>query len=486
MVAAPDMSTEQFITSDHDSDVRSDGSSRDFLLHYRRGQTLLESGHYQDALLELKKAVVLQPDFIDVYVSIARIHQELGNYDDAIALYTQLRKQLPADLDVAKRLAATYEMAGNTPKAVKLYRGILKQSPKDVVTRCRLAKCYIDLGKYCRANWMLQRALKENPACSDYLYLLGEIARQQDKLEKAQDFYEHCLEYDPNHGGAKRGISYVIRAMDLAEGGGTAKPRTERDEAFDDLKDAVESLHNGHVDLAIVQFQELMQRAVVKRQAMHYLGLAYVRKGLYKRARDLFYELSSAGMNPDALVLYNLGLCSSRLGEYEVAVRAFQEALDHDPDYAEAMMELGWAYQLSGDKRAAKETYLKALKKDSEQPRLYAMMARFEFDAERRSAAKQLLQKGFTLDPASPDLNLAKGYMELRSKLFNDALESFGSCLKARPYEIEAHKLMGAAREGRGDILSALTSYREAYRLNPGDHDVRRKLEQLEEQLVTT
>ena len=476
---------EQIVDSDVPElvDAPLEGERQHFLLHYRRGETLLESGHYEDALRELKQAVIIEPAFSDAYVLIARIHEELGNYDDAVALYEQLRKELPSDLDVATRLAGVYERVGNGRKAISLYKKVLKQAPMNVGVRCQLAKCHALLGRFRRARWILRGALKQNPACSDYLFLLGEIARQESKLESAHDYYEQCLEFDPNHAAAKRGISYVIRAMDLDEG--SAKPRDERDEAFEDLRDAVHSMHDGQTDLAIVQFQELLSRAAVRRQAMHYLGLAYVRKGLYKRARDLFYELSGADVRPDALVLFSLGLCSSRLGEYEVAIRAFQEALEEDPGYAEALMELGWAYQLSGDGKHAKQAYLKTLKMAPDQPRLFALMARFEFDAGRRANAHQLLQKGFSIDPASPDLSLAKGYMELCSKRFADAMVSLQLCLNSRPYEIEAHKLLGAAREAAGDLLSAVTSYREAYRLNPGDVEVRRKLEKLEHGLVS-
>ncbi len=221
---------------------RARGVDRSFFQHFRRGETLLESGHYEEALIELKKAIVSEPAFTDSYVLIARVHEELGNYDDAIALYTQLSKQLPSDMDVLARLAESYERAGNTRKAVSLYKKLIRTAPEAVEPRCRLAKCLMLLGKHWRAIRLLNKALKANPACSEYLYLLGEIGRQQGNLEKAQDFYEQCLEFSPNHAAAKRGISYVIRAMDFYEGGASPKPRGERDEAFDDLREAVDSL----------------------------------------------------------------------------------------------------------------------------------------------------------------------------------------------------------------------------------------------------
>ena len=225
----------------------------------------------------------------------------------------------------------------------------------------------------------------------------------------------------------------------------------------------------------------------VRRQAMHYLGLAYVRKGLYKRCAGIFfYDLAGADMKPDALVLFSLGLCSSRLGEYEVAIRAFQEALEQDPGYAEALMELGWAYQLAGEPKRAKEAYLKTLKMASEQPRLFALMARFEFDAGRRAAGSSVCsRRDFrSIQPRPTSVWPRDTWNSARSGSRTPSTP-LQLCLHNRPYEIEAHKLLGAAREASGDAVSAVTNYREAYRLNPGDIEVRRKLENLEHALVS-
>ncbi|MFH1739588.1 MAG: tetratricopeptide repeat protein [bacterium] len=449
-----------------------------FLNSYRHGLNLFNSGHYDQALEALKQALLIEPNFPDAYVAIAKIHDELRNYEDSISLYKKLERMLPNDQEISKRLATAYERSGDKRRARRKLKSVVKANPNDTQARCQLARWLISDRKFRQADSLLRKGIRAVGTCAEFYYLLGEIRRQQRKLEMAQEFYEQCLEIESNHSGAKRGISQVIRAMDAGDASAAANHETEDAEAQEELVEAAQVFTDGKYDLAIVRLQDLREKKAVKRQASILLGLAYVRKSLFKRARDIFYDLSNT-MRPEALVLFNLGLTSNRIGEYDVAVRALSEALESDPEYYEALLELGYAHQLLGDTPKARDTYLKAIRITTSDPRAYALIARLEYDLGHKKQASQILAHGLKVDARSPEILMAQGYIWLRGGQPRKAVAPLQQCVKLAPNAFEAHKYLGQVLEALGNTVAAVRSYREAYQLNPNDEECRQRIEQL-------
>ena len=448
----------------------------DFLYHYRHGLNLFNSGHYEEALEALKQALLLEPNFPDAYVAIAKIHDELGNYQDSISLYKKLQKMLPNDQEIPKRLAVAYERIGDRRRARGILKKVVKANPNDTEARCRLARWLIADRKFRRADSLLRKGISRVGTCPEFYCLLGDIRRQQGKLEMAQEFYEQCLELDSNHTGAKRGINLLIRAMDAGDASVAADQESEEAAVHEELIEAAQIFTDGNYELAIVRLQDLREKKSVRRQASILLGLAYVRKSLFKRARDIFYDLANT-MRPETQVLFNLGLACNRVGDYEVAIRALNEAVENDPEYYEALLELGYAYQQTKNTKLARETYLRAIRITVNDPRAYALIARLEYDLGRKQQASQVLARGVKLDPHSPQILMTQGYIWLQEGQPKKALAPLQRCVKLSPNSFEAHKYLGQVLESLGNSAGAAESFRKAYELNPNDEECRERLE---------
>jgi serine/threonine protein kinase/Tfp pilus assembly protein PilF len=68
---------------------------------------------------------------------------------------------------------------------------------------------------------------------------------------------------------------------------------------------------------------------------------------------------------PDAGALNALGTEALAVLEYDSAIAYFEQALEHDPDYAAAYFNLGVAYEERGDLLAARDAYQNAVRIDS-------------------------------------------------------------------------------------------------------------------------
>lgn len=70
-----------------------------------------------------------------------------------------------------------------------------------------------------------------------------------------------------------------------------------------------------------------------------------------------YFEIISAQYPKDYIPYFCIGFCHYKLGHYQSAVKAYKQAINLKPDYAEAHYDLGIAYLLLGNKRSAREEY---------------------------------------------------------------------------------------------------------------------------------
>lgn len=97
------------------------------------------------------------------------------------------------------------------------------------------------------------------------------------------------------------------------------------------------------------------------------LAKNYFEEGEYEKARQLYQELYN--QNPRVMAYFD-GLVSSHqeLGQYDEAIKLLVKKVKESPNYPNLLVELGYNYQLQGNKEAAKENYDKAIASISNRP----------------------------------------------------------------------------------------------------------------------
>ena len=168
---------------------------------YVRGQDLNRTGKPREALLELEKAVKLDPKFGMAYVHMAAIYTNLKmedratanyeeafkhldrmterekyrargvyffgvvrNYKEAIKTYEKLVEVYPADNTGYANLALAHLFDRSIPKAIEMGRKAIEIYPRDVLQRTNYATYSMYGGDFKTAVTEAQRVLTENPA----------------------------------------------------------------------------------------------------------------------------------------------------------------------------------------------------------------------------------------------------------------------------------------------------------------------------------
>jgi tetratricopeptide (TPR) repeat protein len=87
--------------------------------HYNRGRAHYRAGRYEEAVIELERALELDPDSPDLVYNLARVYELLGNIDPSIRYYERYRAMLPAtEVEERERVSGTIERLQGARRAL--------------------------------------------------------------------------------------------------------------------------------------------------------------------------------------------------------------------------------------------------------------------------------------------------------------------------------------------------------------------------------
>jgi tetratricopeptide (TPR) repeat protein len=198
----------------------------------------------------------------------------------------------------------------------------------------------------------------------------------------------------------------------------------------------------GHLNAAILEFQEAIRLKPDNPDAYNSLGAAFGQKGQLDEAIRQFQE--AARLKPHyADALDNLGAALVTKGQTDEAIRQFQEAIRCNPDHAEAHYNLGVALGMKGQTDEAIRQY----------------------------------QEASRLNPNNADAQYNLGLALAIKGQTDEAIRRFKAALKAQPNYPEAHNHLGLALGKKGLTDQAIGQFQEALRLKPGYAGARMNLD---------
>lgn len=195
-------------------------------------------------------------------------------------------------------------------------------------------------------------------------------------------------------------------------------------------------------------------------------GLAFTIRGEYNEALKYFQQ-AVAKRPEDAEAWYGLGNCYAGLEQSEDAITAYQQVIARDPDNANAHFVLGH-YLLSLERYAeAVSAFQEALKRQTdhiparyELGLAYGQMGRHE--EEKRVYEEIIIQ--------APDFWLAHFRMGMACNelgLYRQAISAQQTALEIKPDFAPAYYGLGLVYSNLGDRESEAGAYKEALRINP-------------------
>jgi len=208
-------------------------------------------------------------------------------------------------------------------------------------------------------------------------------------------------------------------------------------------------------ETATTQYKEVLRLIPNNREALTYLGALYAETGHLDLAEDTFKKLVTT--DPTYLSYYYLGSFYNKIGRVNEAIKAFSEAMEKNPDSAEALTELALLYERAEDIKAAEKTYrsLISIRPEAMMPK--ARLISLLLKTDRKDEAEQVLTEISSLIPENSGgpVQFQLGLIYLDQGLYNEAASSFEAVLKSHPKDERALYLLASTQLELGEMAKA-------------------------------
>jgi protein O-GlcNAc transferase len=331
------------------------------------GKAFAANQENDKAIAEFQRALSIEPGYTDARLQLALAMQRAGDDSDAIPLLRQAVQVDPKNSEAASSLGLALLITGNAKDAIPYLERTLKQKPRDPIAHENLAAAYLQMNEVDEAIRVLSSGLKKNPDDFQLHYNLGLALKLKDdsaaaipELEAAarlntsahEPHYTLGILYmeDGRYEEAARELTLAMK-LHPANGDGWAtlgsvyRKMNKLPEAADALREAIRQMPDQpdpHLTLASVLAEEgdAAGAAAERRKG------ADLERVAMKRQR--------------ATMSTNSGNSLLQKGQVADAIERYQQALNDDPDYADAHRGLAKALDRQGKKAEAEAERQKA------------------------------------------------------------------------------------------------------------------------------
>lgn len=379
------------------------------------------AGRSREALAAAQRALVLDPDNVDVQMLLAGIYSEAGQVDDAIAAYQAVLAKRPGDLAAREALAGAYFERGELAKAAAEYDALLAADPNRtgaVASRNELSVA--EAG----------RALNEG------------------RVDAAEQLLDRVLTLDPQHRKAlAMKLQIVVGRNDFAQARrriDAVPDRAWRSELESWLA-VEEAVARWRADKASMPAEQLLR---------------VVDQGLRRDPNRVDLLLMRAQILEES-------------GDPKAALAAFRRVAEQDNAPAEAtagQVRALIALERFGEAEALVDRLitLRPEAANSERAKLYHARAEALKELGQYPAAFASARDALALQPGNADTLTLLGWIYLETGQPADAMASFSAALDTRPRDLTALQGLAMAHEAAGDWQAAESVYLELAALPSG------------------
>jgi predicted Zn finger-like uncharacterized protein len=403
------------------------------------GEALFRAGRYSQAIARFKTAAQADPDDLVAQVGVAKSSLELERLEEARDMLVKLRKSHPKDMDVAYWYGRSQEALGDRKEAEAAYRDAIesgKDDPEAVHAYIALAGVESQNGQLDAANTTLADAQKRLPSSPALYKALGRVAMTQGRYANGLEEFEHALGSDPEDLEARFLVGTALvrqhqfdKALEIFD----AVAKVDRDFPGLALERGILFQESGRTEEALREYEAALANAPNDLDLMLKVGCGKVDAGSGAEAEQLLRKVLDQRQN-SAETHFCLGRALMRKNVTD-ALKAFERAVQLDPNHAEYYLYIGWASNEAGN----------------------------------LNKAGTALKKALDLDQGLADAYWQRGVLRVRETRSKDAVQDLTKALELRPSRVEAHADLALAYNDLGKEDLALAEWQKAIAAKPSE-----------------
>lgn len=181
------------------------------------GAALVERGEPAEALVHLRRALEIEPDFVEAHYSLGSALGLLGRYEEAERHLRRAVEIRPDSPEARFDLAGILEAQGRRAEAISELRETVRIAPRFAPARVNLGLALAKEGRLEEAVEQLEKAVALEPRSATTRANLALVLSKQSRWEEAARQLERAVELDPGLAEAHHGLGAAWLALGRPE-----------------------------------------------------------------------------------------------------------------------------------------------------------------------------------------------------------------------------------------------------------------------------
>ncbi len=310
----------------------------------------------------------------------AVVRHRRGEFVSAAGLYRRVLRARPDHADALHLLGLTELEQGREQRAETLIRKAVSQRPDDPVYRHALANVLNRQGRLEDARQELETALRQDPTLARGWGALGEVCGRLGRHDEAVAAYARAAELEPMQPAVFIGLAVACAAAGQVDAAVRAARRAHELAPSDTRIQRQVAELAARLDrwaLAAACYEALVRLEPDNFQNLNDLSRAHFENHDFERAAAACRRLIERE-GPSAGRLLDLARIALRGHRLEDAIANVEQAIALAPDMAEAHVTLARYHIFAGDYGAAREALRAALDRDPAYAGAYLQLAEID------------------------------------------------------------------------------------------------------------
>lgn len=432
---------------------------------------LAKTGHQQEAVQYYERVIEQRRGFVNGYIYLAQLYEEMGRNSDAIDTYKRALLIEPRNEQLLRRfdllLTKLNTDRGGSQGVLRQYEKFAKEYPFSSEIQRLYADQLAVTKDYDGAVRQYRHVLELDPENVEAMTAIGNICLQKKDYEEATKYFSKAVEISPDRVDIYESIATSLLSKD-------AKGRSNAEDVYKraiKLNPKVEKLY---LNLALLYEQDGRNREALQvlESALPFVGeksdfLALVGKyyeafGDNAKALDFFERAHKT--TPDSrqfFAKYLSALIKYRQPQQKID-EVIQRALETFQDKGETYSMIGETYFDAGDMQNAILFYGKAAVEDNQKVAYYARLVQLYNLQKDYEKSIEFLNKAKETLKDSQDVQRLIAETYLQRKDFARGIEVYRKMLEAKPDWLEGYQLLADAYNRAGKPEDALGAIRLA------------------------
>jgi tetratricopeptide (TPR) repeat protein len=350
-------------------------------IYYRYGSLLAQAFRFTEAEEAFRKAIEIDPRFIEPALELAEIYVNTGRPDDAVPVLERAVEVDPSDASVLMALVQVYLETGRVDEGIRRLEQRAQAGPLPHDLEILRGRLYYEAGEYGEAFDVFSALLEEGGKNPELARILGEICLRAGDPGRSLHYFDLAIEMDPTDYRSYIG-KFFAASPSFNDGGAVIDiTAAEKIELLRQSERLVKGFDFEGNYLLGVSYLSIDSLDVARRYLLRAHEVRSDDRGTLLNLSSIYEKMEQYGeaerylkqvyeQDPTDLSVCNFYgyLLAQMQKELPMAEKLILQALEGDPENGYYLDSLGWVYYQMGDYARAVVELEKASLRVSDDP----------------------------------------------------------------------------------------------------------------------